>query len=437
MTPAVPNDTGRAYARLEERRRQSLGPAYRLFYDEPLHIVEGRGAWLTDREGRRYLDMYNNVPHVGHCHPAVVDAIESQARRLNTHTRYLHENVVRYAERLLARAPDNIDVAMFSCTGSEANELALRVARAATGQKGIVVIEHAYHGNTQATFEISTEDIALSDRPPHVLAVPAPDVFRGVFRDEQAAERYAGTVRGAIEALRERGVGFAAFIIDTIASSSGVVEPPPGYLRSVRDIVAEAGGLFIADEVQPGLGRTGRHFWGFEADGFEPDIVTLGKPLGNGHPLAATLLKRELAERFAESGSYFNTFGGNPVSAAAGLAVLDIVESEGLQAHALEIGRSLLAGLEDIAGESSLMGDIRGHGLFLAVELVEDGNPERPAAIQARRIVNALKENGILTGVIGPDANVLKLRPPMVISEDDANLFLENFRAVALAVTNS
>jgi len=436
MTPATPNDLQADSGDLEERRRQSLGPAYRLFYDEPLHIVEGEGAWLTDRQGNRYLDMYNNVPHVGHCHPAVVDAIEAQARRLNTHTRYLHDNVVRYAERLLALVPDSIDVAMFSCTGSEANELALRVARAATGQQGIVVIEHAYHGNTQATFEISTEDIPLADRPAHVLAVPAPDAFRGESRGEDAGRQYAETVRGAIATLRERGAGFAAFIIDTIASSSGVVEPPSGYLRAVREIVADAGGLFIADEVQPGLGRTGRHFWGFESDGFEPDIVTLGKPLGNGHPLAATLLRRELAERFAESGSYFNTFGGNPVSAAAGLAVLDVVEAEGLQSNALAIGRVLLAGLSEVAAECPLIGDIRGHGLFLAVELVEDGDPRRPAAGTARRIVNALKSRGILTGMIGPDANVLKLRPPLVVSRDDAEFFLERFRAAVIAESN-
>lgn len=228
MTSATTKGASESSARLGDRRHRSLGPAYRLFYDEPLHIVEGNGVWLTDNEGNRYLDMYNNVPHVGHCHPKVVEAIASQAGTLNTHTRYLHENVVLYAERLLSQTPDSIDIAMFSCTGSEANELALRVARSATGEKGVVVIEHAYHGNSQATFEVSTEDIPLSDRPPHVIAVPAPDTFRGEYRGEDAAQAYAETVRGAIETLRERGAGFAAFLIDTIASSSGVVEPPPG-----------------------------------------------------------------------------------------------------------------------------------------------------------------------------------------------------------------
>ncbi len=432
MNASARGDPSANASGLAERRQQSLGPAYRLFYDEPLHIVQGSGVWLTDKSGRRYLDMYNNVPHVGHCHPQVVAAIEAQARRLNTHTRYLHENVVEYAERLLSLAPESVDVAMFSCTGSEANELALRVARTATGQQGVVVIEHAYHGNSQATFEISTEDVPLADRPPWVISVPAPDRYRGEHRGADAGLRYAESLHGAIATLRERGEGFAAFIIDTIASSSGVVEPPPGYLRAVSDIVKAEGGLFIADEVQPGLGRTGRHFWGHTEDGVEPDIVTLGKPLGNGHPLAATLLRRELAERFAKTGSYFNTFGGNPVSAAAGLAVLDIVESEGLQENARVQGEFLKGGLAEIAADEPLIGDVRGHGLFLAVELIEDGELSRPATGAARHLVNALKGRGILTSMIGPDANTLKLRPPMVLARTDAEFFLEQFRAALM-----
>ncbi len=420
-------------AALIERRRRSLGPAYRLFYEQPLHLVRGEGALLFDADGRQYLDFYNNVPHVGHCHPKVVEAIAAQARVLNTHTRYLHENVVRYAERLLALLPEALDVAMFSCTGSEANELALRIARAATGRQGVVVIEHAYHGNSQATWEISTEDIPPERRPPHVAAVPAPDVYRGQYRDEDAAERYAAEVRKAIKALNERGVGFAAFIIDTIASSSGVVEPPQGYLAAVAEIVREAGGLFIADEVQPGLGRTGRSFWGFEPDGVEPDIVTLGKPLGNGHPLAATILRRDLVAAFAEQDHYFNTFGGNPVSAAAGLAVLDVIEEEGLQANALEIGRYLRDGVLALQDQHALIGDVRGNGLFLGVELVLDRASRAPATANTRTIVNALRERGVLTNMIGQDANILKLRPPLVVTREQADSFLEQLDAVLAA----
>lgn len=415
---------------LLSRRRAALGPAYRLFYDEPLHIVKGDGVWLEDAAGNQFLDMYNNVPHVGHCHPQVVDAIYDQAKRLNTHTRYLHENVVAYAERLLGLLPPSLDVAMFSCTGSEANELALRIARTATGQRGIVVVEHAYHGNTQATWEISTEDIPPARRPPQVIAVPAPDAYRGIYREGDVAGHYADEVRTAIGVLKSRGVGFAGFIIDTIASSSGVVELPPGYLTKVRDIVAEAGGIFIADEVQPGLGRTGRHYWGFEADGVTPDIVTLGKPLGNGHPLAATIARRDLVETFAGDGSYFNTFGGNPVSAAAGLAVLDVIEAEGLVANALDVGRYLVDNLRSLASSHAIIGDVRGHGLFLAVELVLDVESRKPASAATHEIVNALKQRGVLTSMIGPDENILKLRPPMVLSRGHADFFLEQFAAV-------
>lgn len=410
---------------LADRRRKALGPAYQLFYERPLHLVAGDGVWLTDAAGDRYLDMYNNVPHVGHCHPRVVEAIATQAARLNTHTRYLHELVVRYAERLLARLPASLDVAMFSCTGSEANELALRIARTATGKAGVVVIEFAYHGNSQATWEISTEDIPPELVPEHVAAVPAPDTWRGGFRGDDAAARYADTVRDAIATLEKRGAGFAAFVIDTIASSSGVVEPPPGYLAAVVEIVREAGGLFIADEVQPGLGRTGHHFWGFEADAIEPDIVTAGKPLGNGHPLGVTIARRDLVERFAARSGYFNTFGGNPVSAAAGLAVLDVIEDEELQANALAVGEHLRRELGNLAARHEIIGEVRGHGLFLGLDLVADRDSRAPATDAASRLVNRLRDKGVLTSTIGPGENVLKLRPPLVLAAVEADFFLE------------
>ncbi len=421
-------------AELLLRRRRLLGPAYRLFYEEPLHIVKGEGVWLTDAGGRRYLDMYNNVPHVGHCHPYVVEAIRRQLAVLNTHTRYLHENVVDYAERLLAKLPDALDVAMFSCSGSEANELGLRIARQVTGGTGIIVIENAYHGNTQATFEISTEDNLREDWPDYVLTVPAPDVYRGRYRDHDAADRYADHVLEALEVFAARGIRLAAFVIDTIASSSGVVSPPEGYLGKVAGIVRDAGGLFIADEVQPGFGRTGRHFWGFEADGLVPDIVTMGKPMGNGHPLAATVARRSLVERFSGKYGYFNTFGGNPVSAAAGLAVLEVVEQEDLQQNALHVGARLRSGLEQIATERALIGDVRGHGLFIAIELVEDRETRQPATAHANRIVNELKTRGILSNTIGPDGNVLKLRPPLVLTAENADYFLERFDEVLAGI---
>jgi len=428
-----PGSSSAETARLLARRKRLLGPAYRLFYREPLHIVRGEGVWLIDADGRRYLDMYNNVPHVGHCNPHVVDALTRQMSTLNTHTRYLHGNVIDYADRLLARMPAALDVAMFSCTGSEANELALRIARAATGNIGVIATEFSYHGNTQATAAISTEDTPESERPPWVVAVPAPDLYRGQHRGEDAAARYADCLQDAIATLGSRGIAPAAFIVDTIISSSGVVAPPPGYLARAAAIVREAGGLFIADEVQPGLGRTGRHFWGFEAEGLVPDIVTMGKPMGNGHPLAATVVQRALAERFASKTSYFNTFGGNPVSAAAGLAVLDVLERDDLQQNALDVGEHLKAGLGRLAGRYPSIGDIRGHGLFLAVELVEDSDARTPATRLAADVVENLRDRGILTNTIGPDANILKLRPPMVFRREHADLFLEQLDEVLAA----
>ena len=383
------------------RRQKLLGSAYRLFYDKPLHLVRGEGVWLFDEKGNKYLDMYNNVPHVGHCHPRVVEAITKQTGLLNTHTRYLHENVVEYAERLTARLPAELDVAMFSCTGTEANELALRIARTCTGGSGIIVTDFAYHGNSQAIAEISTEDNEPEDRSDYVATVPAPDMYRGQYAGDDAAHKYAEHVEEAIELLRSRGVTPAAFLIDTIASSNGVVSLPPGYLRRVAEIVRDAGALFIADEVQPGFGRTGRNFWGFEADGITPDIVTMGKPMGNGHPLAATVTRSDLTDRFAEKTGYFNTFGGNPVSCAAGLAVLDVLDDEQLQENANTVGDHLLTGLGTLAQRYECIGDIRGTGFFIAVELVEDRDSKTPATGLATRVVNGLRDRGVLTGSIG------------------------------------
>ncbi len=407
------------------RRERLLGPAYRLFYDEPLHLVRGEGTWLFDAAGRRYLDMYNNVPHVGHCHPRVVEAICTQAGILNTHTRYLHDNILECAERLTGKLPSDVDTAMFCCTGSEANELALRIARTTTGRKGIIVVDYAYHGNTQAIYEITTSDIPAEEVPGYVVTVPAPDTYRGRYRGDDAGALYAAHVHEAIALLRSRGFEPAAFVIDTIASSCGVVAPPPGYLAEVAAIVRAAGALFIADEVQPGFGRTGRHFWGFEADGLVPDIVTMGKPMGNGHPVSAVVARRELVDAFGNKGDYFNTFGGNPVSCAAALAVLDVIEEQGLQQNALDVGEHIRAGLQQLAKAHRCIGDIRGTGLFLALELVSDRERRVPDGALARSVVNDLRDRGVLTGVIGPDRNILKLRPPMVISVADADFMLE------------
>jgi 4-aminobutyrate aminotransferase-like enzyme len=407
------------------RRSALLGSAYRLFYDEPVHIVRGEGVWLFDDENNQYLDMYNNVPHVGHCHPHVVEALTKQIGTLNTHTRYLHENVLDYAERLTGKLPEELDTAMFSCTGSEANELALRIARACTGGSGLIVTDFAYHGNTRAIYEISTEDIPQDEVPDYVVTVPTPDVYRGEYRGDDAARRYAGHVSEALELLDSRGIKPAAFVIDTIISSGGVVATPPGYLERVAELVREAGAMFIADEVQPGLGRTGRNFWGFEVDELVPDIVTMGKPMGNGHPLAATVTRRELTDEFSRNAHYFNTFGGNPVSCAAGLAVLDVIEQEDLQANALDVGLYLNEGLAELATRVEAIGDIRGDGLFKAVDLVTSRDKREPATDLAGKVVEGLRRHCVLAGRTGKDDNILKLRPPMVFNRENADYFLQ------------
>ena len=365
---------------------------------------------------------------------SAVAALCEQIGVLNTHTRYLHENVLAYAERLLAKFPSALDVAMFSCTGTEANELALRIARSCSEATGLIVTEHAYHGNSFAIAEISTEDNLPEDRSDYVVTVPSPETYRGQYRGDDAGERYAAHVKDAIDTLRQRGIAPAALIVDTIFSSGGVVTPPPGYLKMAAEIVQAEGGLFVADEVQPGFGRMGKHFWGFEADDVLPDIVTMGKPMGNGHPLAATVVKRSLAEQFAGNTGYFNTFGGNPVSAAAGMAVLDVIENEKLQDNALKVGEYLQEGLRSVAQDRDLIGDIRGNGLFIAIELVDDREAMTPATIAADRVANELRDRGILTNTIGPDENILKLRPPMVFSKENADLFLERFEEVLAIV---
>lgn len=421
---------------LLDRRRRLLGPAYRLFYNKPVHLVRGEGVWLWDADGRKYLDMYNNVPHVGHCNAHVIEAITKQLETLNTHTRYLHENVVNYAERLTATLPAELNIAMFSCTGTEANELALRVARECSGGTGIIVVDFAYHGNSHALAEVSTSYESRDDQPAHVEFVPPPDLYRGEYREADAADRYAAIVQKAIERLQARGVQPAAFLIDTIVSSNGILDVPAMYLSRAASAIRAAGGLFIADEVQPGFGRTGRSFWGFEADGCVPDIATMGKPIGNGHPLAATVIRADLIERFAEQARYFNTFGGNPVSAAAGSAVLDVMERERLQDNAASVGEYLRDRLLRLGERFEAIGDVRGTGLFLAVDLVTDRDQRTPASELATRLINELREHGVLTSTVGKHANILKLRPPMVLTQDDADFFLDVVEHSLASLTN-
>ncbi|MEJ2604813.1 MAG: aminotransferase class III-fold pyridoxal phosphate-dependent enzyme [Gammaproteobacteria bacterium] len=415
---------------LAERRRLLLAPGLELSYDEPLHVVRGEGVWLYDAAGHAYLDAYNNVACVGHSHPAVADAIARQSRTLNTNTRYLHEYVVDYAERLGALLPGELSVCFFVCTGSEANDLAWQMARAATGADGAIVTRNAYHGNTMAVAAFSPEELPDRQPPGWVATVPAPDAYNGPFRGGDAGERYAATLDEAIGGLDSRGHRAAAFFTDTIWSSDGVFVAPPGYLEGAWQRVRAAGGLCVADEVQAGFGRTGDHFWGFDRQAVVPDIVTMGKPMGNGHPLAAVVTTPAIAEAFARDHSYFNTFGGNPVACAAGLAVLDVLEREELQENARVTGAYLREGLRGLRSRHSLIGDVRGAGLFAGVEFVADRQTREPAPAVARAVTNGMRREGVLIGRTGIADNVLKIRPPLVFSKENADTLVTTLDGV-------
>lgn len=423
-------------ADLLQRRERALGPAYRLFYDQPVHLVRGEGVWLFDAAGKRYLDCYNNVASVGHCHPHVVAALSKQAAMLNTHTRYLHENVVSYAERLGATLPGELKVCMLVCTGTEANDLAVRIARAVTGNHGVLVTEDAYHGNSTTVYQLSTEEYPAAERPEWLEAVEAPCNYRGRFREPGAASArgFAGLLEPAIQRLSDRGHRPAMFLTDNIYSSNGVLTPAPEYLAEAYRRVRAAGGLAVADEVQSGLCRLGDHFWGFQDAGVVPDIVTMGKPLGDGHPLAAVVTTPEIAERFARKYDYFNTFGGNPVSAAVGLAVLDVIEQEGILKSVHDSGAVLIDGLRGLMSRHALIGDVRGKGLFYGVEIVRDRETREPAAPEAARVREHLRENGVLLGTSGPGNNVIKIRPPLVFNREHAALLLEALDRALAAV---
>ncbi|MBR1159790.1 aspartate aminotransferase family protein [Bradyrhizobium elkanii] len=416
-----------------QRRLRSFGKASVLFYQEPIRMVRAEGVYMVDVDGRRYLDLYNNVPSVGHSHPRVVEAISRQAGLLSTHTRYLNDVVDGYAERLLATFPRGIDHLVLTCTGSEANDLALRVAKVATGRTGFIVTETAYHGNSTAVTEVSPSSRPGQPLPPHVRAVPAPEMYRNPVGDP--GQRFAESVAAAITDLERSGFGFAALLVDTIFSSDGIYADPAGFLAPTAKLVHERQGLFIADEVQPGFGRTGAAMWGFARHGVVPDIVTMGKPMGNGFPMGGVAMRAALLDGFAAEVKYFNTFGGNPVAAAAGLAVLDVIEDEGLMQNAGEVGRHLMDGLREIGNRHMTIGDVRGAGLFIGLELVRDRDSKEPAPELASLLINRLRQRGILIGAAGPFGNTLKIRPPLCFGKDHADIFItacdEELREIA------
>ncbi|XP_023155714.2 ethanolamine-phosphate phospho-lyase [Amphiprion ocellaris] len=415
-------------------RKKHIGPSCKIFFShDPIKIIQAKGQYMYDETGQRYLDCINNVAHVGHCHPDVVKAGAQQMEQLNTNTRFLHDNLVLYAQKLQATLPDKLSVCYFVNSGSEANDLALRLARQYSGHKDIITLENAYHGHISSLIDISPykfHQLSDAELNPFVHVAPSPDVYRGKYRADHfdPATAYADEVKDIIEKVHKKGGKIAAFIAESLQSCGGQVIPPAGYFQHVAEHVHKAGGLFIADEVQVGFGRVGTNFWAFQLQGedFVPDIVTMGKPIGNGHPMSCVVTTKEVAEAFMSSGmEYFNTFGGNPVSCAIGLAVLDVIVKEDLQGNALRVGQHLTDLLEKQKEKHPLIGDIRGCGLFVGVELVRDRLTLTPATAEAQEVIYKLKEQHILLSADGPHRNVLKFKPPLCFTTEDAELVVE------------
>lgn len=415
-------------------RKQKLGKSLSISYQRPLHILRGYKQYLYDHSGRRYLDTVNNVAHVGHEHPRVVRAAQRQLAVLNTNTRYLHANIIQFAEELLATLPPQLNVVHFVNSGSEANELALRMARTCTGQKEMIAVEVGYHGNTTGCVDISSykfDGKGGKGAPSYTHIVPIPDTYRGIYRDEEKAGiQYAFHIQEVIKDLQDQGRNVGGFFCESILSCGGQIVLPKGYLKNAFRYVRQAGGLCIMDEVQVGFGRVGEHFWGFELQGVVPDIVTMGKPIGNGHPLGAVVTTEEIARKFANGMEYFSTFGGNPVSCAIGSAVLKVIKEEGLQQHALEVGQHLRKGLKELQAQHPIIGDVRGPGLFQGFELVKDTDKLTPAAEEASYLANRMREHGILMSTDGPFYNVLKIKPPMCFDGKNVDFLIETLDKV-------
>ncbi|MGI9221681.1 MAG: aspartate aminotransferase family protein [Woeseiaceae bacterium] len=413
---------------LRERRDQALGSGAELFYEEPLEIVRGDGVYLFDRDGRRYVDMYNNVPVVGHANPAVVRAMAEQQAAVNVHSRYLHEGIVAFAERLTGLYHDGIESTVFSCSGTEAVEVAIQMARVVTGARGIVCTDATYHGNTSLVGAMSY----LGDQPPttgDIRAFPYPDLYRPIesgLSEEDLCDAYVARVAACINSLKDEGCGFAALIVCSIFANEGPPLVPAGFMAKVTELVHKEGGLVIADEVQSGYGRTGV-WWGYEKMKFRPDIVVTGKPMGNGLPISATAACKEFVDAFRAEKDYFNTCAATPLQAAVGMAVIDEIERLDLVSNAGAVGDRLTEQLKQRATSREAIGDVRGYGLFLSVEMIKDAASKEPDAETTLMLADRLKEKGFLTSYSGKYSNVLKIRPPLVFSDADSDAFLLAF----------
>lgn len=410
---------------LIKRRARLLGPNVPVFYDDPVHLVRGSGTRVWDKDGREFLDCYNNVPHVGHCHPRVVDAICQQAATLNTHTRYLHDLILDYVEALTATLDTSLSTMIMTCTGSEANDVALRMAQAATGKTGVIVTDATYHGNTMAVSQLGSSNPPLGGRWPNVRMVSAPDSYRGCSPDAFAKE-----LEEQIADLQASGHGFSAFLICPYFANEGFPDLPSGWLDAAVNVVRKAGGVIIADEVQSGFGRTGTHLWAHEKAGFVPDIMTLGKPMGNGHPVGAVVTSPDTMAAFREGFRYFNTFGGNPVSCAAAMETLNVLMDEELVQNAQSVGEYARNGLRELSTRYDVIGDVRGSGLFFGAELVVDREAKTPNPELTKRVANEMRKQGVLLNFIGRHRNILKIRPPMPFSRSDADQMIETLDAV-------
>lgn len=408
------------------RRQRTFGPTSMLFYRRPIHVVRGEGAYLYGPDGEQYLDAYNNVPSVGHSNPRVAEAVARQLTVLNTNTRYLYDSIYTYAENLLATFPDDLSNIVFTCTGSESIDLALRIARNVTGQRGFIATDNAYHGNTTSATEISPSSANAEPPNPAIVFVASPDTYRRPHGE--AESQFAADVDAAIATLKSRGFGLAGFIADSIFSSDGVYPGASGFLKSILEIVHHAGGMYIADEVQPGFGRTGDAMWGFMRHGITPDIVVMGKPMGNGYPIGATVVRPDLLDKFGKQSGYFNTFGGTPVAAAAGQAVLDCIKADRLQDNARDTGRYLKAEIEKLAAIHTEIGDVRGMGLYLGVEFVKKSGAKIADKNKALAVVNGMRERNVLIGTAGKSGNILKIRPPLCFNKTDADTLVNAMR---------
>ena len=419
--------------RLQKLRKKYLSQSFSLSYNEPLHLVRGRGQYLYDSKGNEYLDAVNNIQHVGHSHPKVTEAANEQFKKLNTNTRYLDKTILDYARALTDKLPRNLNKCYFTNSGSESNDLALRIARNHSNSKETIVLEGAYHGHVTSLIEISPykHDGPGGKGPPeYVHVVPMPDPFRGIYRGQSSGLKYAAEVKTILDEIRSDDKRVSAFIFEPILGCGGQIIPPNGFLSSSFKMVRDNNGVCIADEVQVGFGRMGESFWGFETQDTVPDIVTLGKSIGNGHPLSVVVTSEDLSDQFNNGMEYFNSFGGNPVSCAIGHAVLKIIEEEELQENAFRVGNELKTLLNEVKSVHDIIGDVRGKGLFLGIEIIRDLETLEPDKQVTHKIVNEMRNRKILLSSDGPDHNVIKVKPPMVFNSSNALFLVETLDKV-------